>query len=84
MKPPIIAVSIFLSCLLTSNAIANTIELFLVHGAKIEGIAEAKKQGYKIQYYYLDGVAKIEQKLAQKATQLYQEQLKSLVQKQCI
>jgi predicted NAD/FAD-dependent oxidoreductase len=61
---------------------ANTIELFLVHGAEIEGIAEAKKQGYNIHYYYLDGVTQIEQKLAQKATQLYQAQIDSLVKKE--
>ena len=85
MKPTTTILSLLLlSCLITTHVSANTIELFLVHGAKVAGIAEAKKQGYTIQYYYLDAVAKIEQKLAQKATQLYQAQIDSLVKKEGI
>ena len=67
-------------CLICSSVSAKTIEVFLTHQSKITGIADAQQQGYQIQYYYLDGVSIIEEKLSQKTTAQYQQPIDSLVQ----
>jgi len=84
MKLPIVFSSLLISCLLTTAILADTIEVFLTHQSNIKGIAKAKQNGHSLQYYYLDGVTQLEEKLAQKATQQYQQQIDALIKKEGI
>lgn len=82
MKPFISLPILLLSYLLTAPLFADTIEVFLTHKTELSGVTKAKENGHTLQYYYLDGVTQLEEKLAQKATQQYQQQIDALIKKE--
>ncbi len=68
--------------LLSFIASADTLEIYLNSDTKIEGIDEAQDVGHTLVYYYFDGVDIIEQELATRATERFQQQIKTLVKKE--
>ena len=84
MKACISLPILLLSYLLTAPLFADTIEVFLTHKIELSGVSKAKQNGHSLQYYYLDGVTQLEEKLAQKATQQYQQQIDALIKKEGI
>lgn len=82
MKPSVMFNPLIIICLLTTPVLAENIEVFLTHKTELLGVTEAQENGHTIQYHYLDGVEQLEEKLAQKATQQYQQQINALVKKE--
>lgn len=67
---------------MSSFAHANTLEIYLNSDTKIEGKEQAQDAGHTLVYYYFDGIDTIEEKLAVKATQRFEEEIKTLVKKE--
>ncbi len=73
---------LFILVLMSFFAHADTLEIYLKSDTKIEGIDEAQNVGHTLVYYYFDGVDIIEQELATRATERFQQEIKTLVIKE--
>ena len=65
-----------------SFAHADTLEIYLNSDTKIEGKEQAQDAGHTLVYYYFDGIDTIEERLATKATQRFEEEIKILVKRE--
>ena len=61
---------------------ADTLEIYLNSDTKIEGKEQAQDAGHTLVYYYFDGIDTIEERLAVKATQRFEEEIKTLVKRE--
>ena len=61
---------------------ADTLEIYLNSDSKIESKEEAQDAGHTLVYYYFDGIDTIEERLAARATQHFEEEIKTLVKKE--
>ena len=73
---------LFILIIMISFTHADTLEIYLNSDTKIEGKEEAQDAGHTLVYYYFDGIDTIEERLAARATQRFEKEIKTLVKKE--